>query len=191
LPHAGLPVVHLSCQARSPLFRREVTLYEETKDQMGQTYRRSLGQSTWVQTPDRGTNRFSLVIATPPTGDQLYLETNNEDNPAISLAGFEFQYPATRLVFKSPGAAPVQLYFGNREAGAPSYDLGLVATALLEAARTKVALGAVEILKPGADKTGVSSDQASWIFWCVLVLVVAGLLVVITRLLPKPTPPPA
>ncbi len=53
LPRNGLPITRLSCAARTPLFQRDVTLYEELSDERGETYRRTLGGASWVQTPGR------------------------------------------------------------------------------------------------------------------------------------------
>ena len=67
LPRARLPLTRLTCTARTPLFQRSVTLYEEPHDDRGATYRRSLGGASWVQTPERTSKEFLLTLDSPPS----------------------------------------------------------------------------------------------------------------------------
>lgn len=189
LPQRNLPVARLVCASRTPLFSREVALYEEAADERGNRHPRQLGRAAWVRTPDRTTKEFVLPMAAAPTTDTLFLETNNEDNPPIELEGFQFFYPVWRIHFK--GAPQTSLYYGNRRAEPPRYDLNLVAGQVLTADRTVASLGAEEQLtKGGARERLVVAGRSGILFWAVLALVVAVLLLVISRLLPK-SPPPA
>ncbi|MEA3188603.1 MAG: hypothetical protein QOD99_2433, partial [Chthoniobacter sp.] len=144
LPRVGLPITRVVCVSSSPLFQRDVRLWEEAADARGDKFPRELGRATWKQTPDRTTHELALELNTPPLTDTLLVETDNGDNPAIDLRDFRSFYPATRVVFKtSPEAAkPLWLYFGRRDASAPRYDLGLVAEQLLRATKSNASLGA-------------------------------------------------
>lgn len=184
LADAALPVTRLSCRARTPLFQREVALYEEVADNRGEKSRRPLGGATWTQTPDRPSRELVLGLNNRPEGDTLIVETDNGDNPALELEGFQFFYPATRLLFKAPAPDEIFLFYGNPQAAAPRYDLGLVAGQLRAADKAEASPGAEEPLKKGAGR-GQVSGQGGLLFWGALALVVVGLLVIIARLLPK------
>jgi hypothetical protein len=191
LPRLNLPLTRLACTTTSGLFRRQVSLYEEPTDERGEKYRRTLGQATWMRT-QASKMPLQLVIGSAPLTDTLTLETENGDNPAIELAGFEVYYPVTRLMFKAPLEPTTWLYYGNRAAGYPQYDLDLIAPRLLAEEKSAATLGPVESLKesPVGEFFRLSGTK-SVIFWVVLSLVVVVLLVVIARLLPKAPPPAA
>ena len=191
LPRPNLPVTRLACTTTSALFRRQVSLYEEPTDERGEKYRRTLGQATWVRTQESKAP-LQLFIGSAPLTDTVTLETDNGDNPAIELAGFEVFYPVTRLLFKAPQEPATWLYYGNRAAGSPQYDLDLIAPRLLAEEKNVATLGASESLKesPVGDFFRLSGTK-SVIFWVALALVVVVLLVVIARLLPKAPPPSA
>lgn len=185
LSHARLPVTRLSCTSPSPLFQRTMRLYEEPKDSRGETDRRELGSATWTRT---GAARSALVIPlnNPPVTDTLVLETDNGDNPAITLENFTVSVPVPRLLFKAPVEPATFLYYGNPPAAAPRYDLALIAPRLLAAAKGQAHLAAEEALKssPVGEFFGLAGPRR-WIFWGALIVVVVVLLGVLTRLLPK------
>jgi hypothetical protein len=186
LPQRSLPLEELRITTRTALFERQVELYEEAQDGHGARYVRSLGQAHWTRTPERTEERFSLALAGSPESDRLFLETDNGDNPALELGGFEFTYPATRLIFKVSDADGLYLYYGNREVSAPRYDLALVADSLMRADKRVAGLGGAEQLKGARWTEGEPLAGAKGLmFWGVLGLVVIVLLVVISRLLPK------
>ena len=91
------------------------------------------------------------------------------------------------MAFKAPPGAAVELCYGNQEAVAPSYDLGLVAPQILAAAKTDATLADTD---PAiAARRTSSGGTTSMLFYGVLALVVLVLVVVIVRLLPKPANP--
>ncbi|MDB6024986.1 MAG: hypothetical protein JWM68_1209 [Verrucomicrobiales bacterium] len=188
LPLARLPVTQINCDVRTALFRREVVVYEEMLDERGEKYARSVGSANWVQTPERNSKKFSVPLSTTPVGDTLILEINNEDNPAIEINGFEFGYPLTRLLFKGTEDGPTFLYYGNSKASTPRYDLGLVAGQLFAAEKSEAKMTVEEALKESKQPLPGLQGRAKWFFWGILVLVVVGLLLIITRLLPKAPP---
>ncbi len=192
LPHRSLPLLRLLCETHAPLFKRDVTLYEEVMDDRGHKYQRTLGQAAWVQTPEHKLRQLVLPLGSPPSGDTLFLEINNEDNPPIDLDKFVLAYPVTRVLFKAASEMPVYLYYGSRRADFPRYDLSLVAAQMLAADKTSVQLGNEETLKKSSwhEQTSLAGSSRL-IFWAVLALVVVVLLFVIGRLLPKQSPPTA
>lgn len=189
LPHPGLPITRLACTTGSPLFQRDMRLWEEITDERGDKYPHELGHATWRQTPDHTAHEFDIQFDQAPAGDTLFLETDNGDNPAIDLHGFRCFYPLTRIVFKAvpDSTKPLWLYYGNPDAPTPHYDLSLVATELPRAEKNTAIAGAEEPVK-ASGVTGVNEAQGipgGPIFWCVLGVVVIVLLVFVARLLPK------
>ncbi len=189
LPQSHLPLTRLTCAATSPLFQRSVSVAEEFADERGDTFRRQLGSATWTQTPERKGKEFSLTLDGVTQSRTLMIETENGDNPPIALEKFAAFYPAIRVLFKAQPNDPLLLYYGNPQAGPPSYDLSLVAGELLTADKVAAPLAAEEPLKKPAWAERQMPGSGGIIFWGILAVVVAGLLLIISRLLPKAAPP--
>jgi hypothetical protein len=189
LPQPGLPITRLVCTSSSPLFHRQVRLWEEVIDERGDKFASDLGHATWDQTPDVPKRDLVVDLNARPKSDTLFLETDNGDNPAIELRDFRGYYPVPRVVFKArtDPAQPVWLYYGNLDATAPRYDLNLVAGEVLKAERSTVAAGAEENLSPKPSFVGQTlTGSTRYIFWGALALVVIVLLAIMSRFLPKP-----
>jgi hypothetical protein len=129
------------------------------------------------------------MVNTRPLTDTLILETDNGDNPPIDLASFQVFYPVTRVLFKAPLDPSTYLYYGNRDATFPQYDLDLIAPRLLAEEKSVASLATEEALKKLAGgEFFQTSGTKSVIFWVALSVVVLVLLVVIAKLLPKSPP---
>jgi hypothetical protein len=185
LPRAGLPLTRLACVAKTPLFQREMSLYEELADERGDKYRRDLGGVSWTQTPGRKVNDFSITLGGAAQSDTLFLETQNGDNPPIELEKFAAFYPATRVLLKAKADDALFLYYGNPRVSAPSYDLSLVAGELLAGDKAAAKLADEQQLKKSSWAESQTPGSGGFVFWGILAVVVIGLLVIITRLLPK------
>jgi hypothetical protein len=186
LPLPSLPITRLACMAKTPLFQRNVLLYEEVPNDRGENIRRNLGEGFWQRTPNQTNNTFVVHLSSPPSTDTLFLEMNNGDNPPVMLENFLLFHPATRVLFKATGKTPVYLYYGNRQASLPRYDLSLVIPQMLSADKQKVQIAAEELLGNKTWKEGrLPGAKSGVLFWISLALVVVVLLVVISRLLPK------
>jgi hypothetical protein len=110
LPQAGLPVARLTATSPTPLFRRELVLYEEVPDERGSKHRRVLGSASWTQQPDQPAAPWSLSWAGAPETDTLFLETDNGDNPAIALGETRVElsrHPPRVQVGLDGGSAPL------------------------------------------------------------------------------------
>jgi hypothetical protein len=188
LPRANLPITRLTCTARTPLFQRDILLYEELSDDRGDKYSRALGGATWVQTPNQTSKQFALILHGSPSSDTLVLETHNGDNPPIELEKFQAFYPATRMLFKAQPADELLLYYGNPQVASPRYDLSLVAGQLAAADQAEASLATEEQLKKSWGE-GHRPGQGGVVFWGILAVVVVALLIIISRLLPQ-TPRP-
>jgi len=49
----ALPIARLACVSSSPLFERNMRLWEEVTDERGEKLPRELGRAAWKQTPER------------------------------------------------------------------------------------------------------------------------------------------
>jgi hypothetical protein len=187
LPRANLPATRLTCTARTPLFQRDITLYELVSDERGESLRHMLGtyNTTWTQTPDQKNKEFAVTLNDPPRTDSIILETPNGDNQPIELENFLVSYSAKRILFAAKPGDDLFLYYGNLSANSPRYDLSLVAKNLTAADKANAALGAEELLKQSPWHATGTSGKGGVLFWGILALVVVALLVVIARLLPK------
>src|SRR5262245_38553321 len=189
IPRPGVPITRLVCTSSSPLFHRQMRLWEEVLDERGDKFASELGRATWDQTPNSPKRDLVIELNARPQSDRLFLETDNSDNPAIELRDFRSYYPVTRVVFKATPdpAQPVWLFYGNLDATAPRYDLALVAGELLRAERGTVAAGPEENLSSKPSFVGQTlTGSTRYIFWGALALVVIVLLAIMSRFLPKP-----
>jgi uncharacterized protein DUF3999 len=189
LPQSGLPIARLTCVSPTPLFERSLSLYEELTDERGDKYRHVLGGATWTQIPESQSKEFTLTLDSTLQSDTLFLETDNGDNPPIELEKFTAFYPVTRILFKAKPDDQFFLYYGNPRVSSPSYDLSLVAGQLLAAEKNVASLFAEEQLRNSSWYGDQMPGQGGVLFWGILALVVAVLLFIISRLLPKSQSP--
>jgi hypothetical protein len=188
LPQAGIPIARITCAADSALFQREMRLWEEVADDRGDTFPRELGHATWKRVPGETTREFAIPLDVVPRSNTLFLETDNGDNPAIKLDDFRGHYPVSRIVFKtaSNSTDPIWIYYGSPDAPSPHYDVALIADQLFRAERAPATLGRQENMDSKTERIiQTLSGSSLYIFWAVLGLVVAALLLLISRLLPK------
>lgn len=185
LPHAGAPLRRLVLSSRTPLFSREFRIYEKVSTPEGRSYENLLASGAWSRTPEPGvplTRVFELLDRMRT--DTLWIETDNGDNPAISLDGVQVVYPVARLIFKVADTDGFSLIYGNKDGIAPRYDLRLVAEKLLTSSRNLATLGAGETNH--ATRNTFAGIKGGYVFWGALALVVIVLLTVVSKLLPKP-----
>jgi hypothetical protein len=185
LPVAGLPVRALHLRTSSALFERSLTAFEmETDRRTGQRRQRQLGYVFWKSTPDAARPETRLELAQRPLGDEILVETDNGDNPALQLSAAQWERPVVSLLFEAHGGEkPLHLIYGNPKAVAPQYDIQLVQDRFEKAAHIATRLGDVDVLE--AVKPQTESHSGSPWLWAALALVVGGLLWVVARLLPK------
>ena len=81
---------------------------------------------------------------------------------------------------------PIWIYYGNPDAASPHYDVALIADQLFRAERAPATLGRQENMDSKTERiVQTLSGSSLYVFWGVLGVVVAGLLLLIARLLPK------
>ncbi len=190
-PQRGLPLTRIGFHSPALLLEREVRVWEEVPDERGDKVPQEIGRASWRRTPGEAPRELGVHVSRRPVTDTLFVETDNGDNPPIELASVRAWYPATRLAFKTADVGDtLHLYYGNPEAARPRYDLALVAPQLLAAEKCTATLGLEEGGKKSAWFEPEPFSSSSRIaFWSVLAAVVAALLFVLARLLPKSTPP--
>ena len=188
LPQAGIPISRITCAADSELFQREMRLWEEAANDRGDKFPRELGHATWKKVPGETTREFAIHLGTAPRSGPLFLETDNGDNPAIKLHDFRGHYPVSRIVFKtaSDSTQPIWIYYGNPDTASPRYDVALIADQLFRAERASASLGRQENMHSKTERIiQTLSGSSLYIFWGMLGIVVAALLLLISHLLPK------
>ncbi len=186
LPKSRLPILNVHCRAPEEVFQRKALLYEMAEDRRGSRERRVLASSVWRRLRSDQSRRLWLSPGGYPKSDVLFLEIGNADNPALRLDDFRVQVRVPRLVFKALSGEDLWLYYGNRRAGPPQYDIRLIASELFESPKNPAELEEEEEpLRPSHWWTGEGpSGVPGIVFWGALGLGVVLLLYVIARLLP-------
>ncbi len=185
LPYRSLPLTRLYAQTDAPFFKRDLVLKELVPDERGNMIDVQRARGSWVRVLNQLKSPLSMEIQGSLTTDAIYLETDNGDNPPLELNHLEMEYSVVRLIFKATGTGDVYLYYGNPKARRPQYDIDLAARQMLAELKNKATLGTAEQLKGHRGSIRQIGGATGWIFWGVLGVVVIGLIVVITRLLPK------
>lgn len=182
VPCPRAPVEQLTLVTPTRLFRRTLRVFERVTDNRGHAYERVIAFQEWQN--QRGEHSTLMIplnqrLAT----DRLFVETDNGDNPPITLSEAELTHPVVRMVFSAqPGE--LRLCYGNPSATAPRYDLALVADELATADRRVAQLASRE--EAPERNWGFGSRGGNLVFWGALSLVVIALLFVVAKLLPKP-----
>jgi hypothetical protein len=185
LPESGLPLSRLACVSQTPLFKRTMSLYEQRTNERGATYRYPLGTADWMQDMGIRPQELSIPIGGPLQAEMLMLETENGDNLPIELKSIQAIYPVTRVLFKANKGDAIYIYYGNSRVPPPNYDLDLVAGELIAADKNTLTLFPEEQLKKSSWAESRTPGSGGVVFWGILAVVVVGLLVIISRLLPK------
>ena len=190
LPLDGLPALRLTGTSPTALFQRHIQAWSRRPDSPGNEYRSTLGSTTWQHSSSSADQRLVLPFEGTRLPGTFFLETDNGDNPPISLEGVLVEYPVVTLVAKLTESTPAFLYYGNGKAVMPAYDLRLVRQELLSATKQSATLGMEEKLLTGKSRgTGEVEVGSPWL-WGALALVIGVLLQVVAKLLPKPEDAP-
>jgi hypothetical protein len=190
LPVDGLPAASLTATSPDPLFSRDLVLTGRTVDRLGNRIPATFGNSAWTVSPDMPAARRTLDMNLGGTRlpRELTLETDNRDNPPIRIAQVSIAFQAPVIAARTTHGGPVLLYYDNPGSKAPDYDLALVRDELLAADAATARLGPEEVLKPA--KRREPGAGSPWL-WAALAIVVALLLTVVAKLLPRATSSPS
>ena len=190
----GLPTHRLAIKVNDVNFHRGVTLQA------------SADRETWMTILSRSeiyaydTPKFvgsSSVISYPETTLRyLRLIIHDEDNPPLNIQGVTVWGLQPRLVFSVKPGQSYQLYYGNREARRPSYDIERIFPYLVTDDLPESRLGPQALNKGFVEKKPPLpplSERLPWLLPTVIgvaVVLVALLLLGIVRQARKVLPPP-
>ncbi|MES2921534.1 MAG: DUF3999 family protein [Verrucomicrobiota bacterium] len=185
LPVEGLPAHELTARSAAPLFARRFEAYIERRDELGNSWSETIGAADWAKSQGRDTP-LSIHLREQRLPMKIQLQTDHGDNPSIPVENPRLRYVAPVILAKLTADAPLFLVYGNPNATAPQYDLRLVQKELMAAEPQPASLRAEEVLGPADKREKISLDAGSPWLWLALGGVVAALLVVVAKLLPRP-----
>ncbi len=189
VPYKRLPLTALECEIGTTFFKRQVTVSEEIPDHRGNLKTVIRGSGIWSRTIGEKKKKLFLPLCSQMVTGRLILTIDNGDNPSLDIKSFRLTYPISRLLFKSSSREDTFLYFGNPAANLPHYDITLIADHFLSAEKSQASLLPLDKQEETSwQKKYRFSEKAIWLFWIALGGLVVGLLVLISRLLPKPDP---
>lgn len=184
LPVANLPVGWLTANSDAPMLNRLVRAFCERKDELGNQWNEELGSVQWIKSGNAGASlHFDFHGRRLPA--EFMLEAENGDNPPIQLADVVLHFAAPSLVAKLPQGGDFYLCYGNAEVAAPQYDLKLASAELMAAPHASAVLGNEQKVAGSGVADGRAVDAGSPWLWIALAAVVALLLGIVAKLLPK------
>jgi hypothetical protein len=171
------------------LFTRQFRLIQHRKDELGNPYTQELGSTTWTKAPGGGPDKqtFHIPLNNTRVTDELWLETDNGDNPPIRLTNITVAYHAPSLVGKITDPEPVFLYYDNPHASPPVYDLSLVRAELMAADKQTATLGQEELFKAVTRRSERDLSAGSPWLWAALAVIIIFMLFIVAKILPKET----
>jgi hypothetical protein len=159
-------------------FSRSVTVVEEVRDARGPVGERLLGSARWERRPGDPATPLSIPIAAPaqPT---IEVRLENGGNAPLTLGQVTLERSVRRIDFIYAPGDSLFLLAGNAAAGTSSYDLALLAGALL-------ALPAQPAhLEPARDLAPAHAPPAKW-FWVAVIVAGLGVAAMLARVLGTP-----
>lgn len=184
-----LPLVSRSWHAieleSKGIFNRRVELLAPKAASSGW---QSLTGKTWEH---RNSGRALLSLPLPQTGqerDRLRLVIAHGDNQPIAITHIRAQFYAPLLFFLAHEGGTFELFGGNQEAPAASYDLSLIQGELKTSMPEPIAMTPPAPINTQGWKGRWHSllREGRWGFYVTLALATAILIVMVTRLFPNP-----
>ncbi len=186
----GLPLHRLRLGTHQTSFVRPIRWIEVVTARDGERWTNVLAAAEWRRGPGEPEHDLELVPDRRPTGAVSWIEIDNGDNPPLVPDRITAETVTRRLLFLSATAGTLELHFDNPEAEAPRYDLALLTERMPGAARSTATLGTTPARPVSWDGTLGEFGGWQYAFWGVLAGVVAGLFLIIRKLLPAPPAPP-
>jgi len=185
LPYENFPLSQLTAVAPDTIFQRRVTLFETALDGGGRAYRRLLGSAVWSSGGRGAESVYAINASVQPSGGELEFEIENGGNKPLDLSGFRLYYPVTRLIFKWKGDGGLWLYYGNRGARTPAYDISRLLPELLREEKQPARLEGEGGDNQGWGNFKLFTALSGAAFWTVLAAAAAMLIFLAVRLLPS------
>lgn len=123
----------------------------------------------------------------PRTAEKLRITMEHGDNRPIEIRSLQASYSAPALLFLAQVAGDYEVWGGNEDAGAATYDLTLVQAHLADVLPKTVEMGSVESVSSAGFRNAFREafEGKSWGLYAVLGGVTLALMAVIARLFPK------
>jgi hypothetical protein len=179
LPFSGLPDATLRLTTSARVFSRDVAVVtrELSRDEQPESWAARTLNTAWSHDdPESAAVPLEVSLGSRLPSDSLFVLIDDGDNQKLPLSGATLLLPSYRIRFFRQPDASLTLLYGRRDLGAPNYDLALLTPTLLDAQAQEVA--------PGTESGGVAAPgrTARFVFWGVLGVAVAVLLLLIGRL---------
>ncbi len=159
-------------------FRRNVSVVESVNDARGPIAERTLGSGIWERRPGQPAAPFALSVLAPG-GATVTVRIDDGDNAALTLGAVSVERSVRRIDFVRASGDSLSLLTGNAAASAPSYDLSLLAAALLAAPADAAQL------EPARDIAPPSSGTPKW-FWAAIIVAAFAVAAALARTLAAP-----
>jgi hypothetical protein len=159
-------------------FVRQVTIVEAVRDARGPVGERVLGSATWVRRPGEAALPERIAVLAP-TQAAIEVRIDDGGNAPLTLTGVTVERGVRRIDFVCAKGESLSLLAGNPAAGAPTYDLSLLAGALLAAPAQAARL------EPARDLTPAHAPPAKW-FWAAVIVAGLGVAAALARALRTP-----
>jgi hypothetical protein len=178
-PFDGLPASRLVLTTSARVFERRVSVAEEREpDRQGHRDRwiDTLATARWVHA-DQDKPAMPLTLDMPPLhAAEVLVIVEEGDNTALPLAGARLLLPSYRLRLFREANAPLRAVYGRAGEPMPQYDLAMLATQVLGAVATDVALDAEQPIRPPETTAAILSPRLFWVALTIAVIVLLGLI---------------
>lgn len=178
LPYANLPSARIVFETSARVFQRGVQLAVERPASRSHraAWLDAVATTTWSHV-DRDEAASALMLPLYRTDStELWLSIDEGDNSALPITGVRLLLPSYRLRFYRPAGAALRLVYGRNDLAAPRYDLALLAPQVIGVEAQELT-AAAESGSGGRARTAFISQRTFWIFLCIAVLVLLGMIV--------------
>jgi hypothetical protein len=183
LPQASSNWIGLKLKANG-IFNRTLKVERDQPKPVQGTLWKSL---PWVNASSTQAALFISLSGFPREETKIRLVMVHGDNTPLKIQEIKAIYDAPAVYFLADAGEGYELYGGNKNALAPSYDLELVQDHLMKQIPKQATLSEPKLIK----SEGVMNSafkrfvQNNWILYIVLGLLAMVLMIVIARLFPK------
>jgi hypothetical protein len=141
----------------------------------------------WMNTSSTQAELFIPLLGFPREETKIRLVMVHGDNKPIKIQEIKATYDAPAVYFLADGGEGYELYGGNNNAIAPSYDLDLVQDNLMKQIPKDATLSEPILIKSKGMTNAVFKlfVRNNWGLYIVLGLLALGLMIIIARLFPK------
>ena len=183
LPQTSLNWIGLKLKANG-IFNRTLKVERDQPRPVQGTLWKS---APWINTSSTQAELFISLLGFPREETKIRLVMVHGDNKPLKIQEIKAIYDAPAVYFLADAGGGYELYGGNNNAVAPSYDLDMVQDNLMKQIPKEATLSEPELIK----SKGITNDifkiflRNNWGLYIVLGLLAMVLMIVIARLFPK------